>query len=842
MRSPLGSAVVSLLIATGIAGRATGQSVANPPVRPEGTTDLGQVDGLGQAEDLASVMVDQLDAFLRQQTAGIDAERETFWRPADDSPAAWDALVRQRRERLRQILGIADRVEHVGMTADGRFGPHQSPTRAASANQDAAPNLGDAPNFGGLVAESPQVRVYAVRWPAIVDPAPRDGELPSVWGDGLLLLPRGQVLADIVAVPDADQSPEELCGLGGELPAESRFPLRLAAAGCRVIVPALVSREREPRGGRAVLTDREFVHRSAFVLGRTIQGYETQKVLAAADWLAGTGGGRPLGAIGYGEGGHLVAFAAAIEPRIATAGLAGCFASRDAMWREPLDRNLQGFVREFDSPHLGLLISPRGLVVEASSGPDVTIPGDGGAPGRIEPIATERTEAAFAELRRLLDRHASHLGGEPRVDLVAVEDSPDGNDSGDPATPRDGDSGHERRDRFGTRAWTDRFLQRLLEDPGRHTETPRPGGDEPASLTTLSDNEAGLARRRATRLAELDRHNQQLWRESSFVREQYFQDLDRSDLASYRRTIEPYRQRFRDDVIGHFGDPSVPPNPRARKAWSGEGWTGYEVVLDVFPEVIAYGALLLPDDLEPGERRPVVVFQHGLEGRPTGTFLGDHRAYHDHAARLCQRGYVVFAPQNPYLFGDRFRTLQRLAQPLGRTLFSLIVPQHQQIVNWLRSQSYVDPERIAFYGLSYGGKSAMRIPALVTDYCLSICSADFNEWVLKNASSRDRFSYVWTGEYEIFEWNLGGTFNYAEMAALICPRPFMVERGHFDGVGRDEWVAHEYAKVRHLYAAELGIPGRTRIEWFVGPHTIHGQGTTEFLDRHLKFGPRANDD
>ena len=46
------------------------------------------------------------------------------------------------------------------------------------------------------------------------------------------------------------------------------------------------------------------------------------------------------------------------------------------------------------------------------------------------------------------------------------------------------------------------------------------------------------------------------------------------------------------------------------------------------------------------------------------------------------------------------------------------------------------------------------------------------------------------------EWNLGHTFNYAEMAALIAPRPFMVERGHNDGVGIDEMVAYEYAKVR----------------------------------------------
>ena len=156
--------------------------------------------------------------------------------------------------------------------------------------------------------------------------------------------------------------------------------------------------------------------------------------------------------------------------------------------------------------------------------------------------------------------------------------------------------------------------------------------------------------------------------------------------------------------------------------------------------------------------------------------------------RLAEQGFVTFSPQNLYIFGDRFRTLQRKANPLKKTLFSVIVPQHQQITDWLKGLAYVDPTRIAFYGLSYGGKSAMRIPPLVNNYCLSICSADFNEWVWKNASTNSTYSYVWTHEYEIFEFDLGSTFNYAEMAALIAPRPFMVERGHFDGVSSDEAV------------------------------------------------------
>ena len=131
----------------------------------------------------------------------------------------------------------------------------------------------------------------------------------------------------------------------------------------------------------------------------------------------------------------------------------------------------------------------------------------------------------------------------------------------------------------------------------------------------------------------------------------------------------------------------------------------------------------------------------------------------------------------------------------------------------------------------------MRIPALVDNYCLSICSADFNDWVWKNASTRSPYSYVRTGEYEIFEFDLGSTFNYSEMAALIAPRPFMVERGHFDGVAPDERVALEFAKVRHLYSARLGLGNRAEIEWFVGPHTIHAAGTFEFLDRHLGWEP-----
>ena len=91
-----------------------------------------------------------------------------------------------------------------------------------------------------------------------------------------------------------------------------------------------------------------------------------------------------------------------------------------------------------------------------------------------------------------------------------------------------------------------------------------------------------------------------------------------------------------------------------------------------------------------------------------------------------------------------------------------------------------------------------------------------------------------TIEWEMPYWNLGQTFDYAEMAYLMLPRPFMVERGHHDRVGRDPWVAHEYAKVRWLYT-QMGVGDRTEIEYFNGGHSMRLEGTVDFLHKHLRW-------
>ena len=737
-------------------------------------TDLLRWEG-----DIASRLVDNVDLFLLNRWDEQRAEREQIWREAlrgDD----FEEFVEQRREELRYRLGLKDKPS--GLPGPRFLSPVGGTDRVAEGQ--------------GWVARY-------VTWPAF----------GSVHAEGILVEPTtGAVQGQVIAVPDADQRPEDWLALEVSGEVQPQIAAHMAQNGFRVLIPALVHRDLAKRNGRANLTSREFIYRPAFALGRHLIGFELQEILTARKWLSDLGPEAPVGLLGYGEGAHLGLYAAALDPELKAVLLSGDFSTKRDLWNQPLDRNVFGRMRHFGDAELALMVHPRPLILEVSQGPELELPSQGGAPAQLvspslEDVTLEWNRLATYQKQLNQESHAALLGegGDALVE-TSIEAF---------AKALSGMQSFSKADQ-GKVAWDEAAV---MDDADRQQRL----------VQSMID------------------HTQHLLVESPYVRKEYMKDLDTSSLETYERSSAEYRKRFRHEVIGSVGIELASidkARPRTRQSYQGEGWKGYDVVLDLYgkegqgEDVFAYGILLWPEGMQPGEQRPVVVCQHGLEGRPQDIIGGDHPAYHDYAAKLAQQGYIVFAPQNIYIFQDRFRTLQRKANPLQLTLFSVMVDQHQQITNWLAQLPGVDPDRIAFYGLSYGGKSAMRIPALVDRYCLSICSADFNEWVWKNASTRGNYSYVWTGEYEIFEFDLGSTFNYSEMASLIAPRPFMVERGHFDGVAPDETVAYEFAKVRNLYAARLGLADRCEIEWFVGPHTIHGQGTFQFLSRHLNWPPR----
>ncbi|WP_152053238.1 hypothetical protein [Tautonia marina] len=739
----------------------------------------------GSTDEAAQAMVEGLHRFLDRQTAASIERRARHWNRDFSSPEAYARSVEPNRKRLEQIVGAVDsRVEAVAMHL---VGTTEQPAE---------------------IARAEGFRVFTVRWDVF----------PDVQAEGLLLEPEGDAIANLVAMADCDVTPEAFVGLIDGVPPEAQVARLLAEAGCRVVVPVLLDRSSTFSGNPDVamtnLTHREWIWRQGFETGRHPIGYEVNAVRAAIDWFSRADQpALPIGVAGHGEGGLIALYAAALDDRIDAAWVAGYFGNRQEVWREPIARDIWGLLDEFGDAEIASLIAPRALMIEPCRGPQV----DGPPPvngrslaasGTLKAIDREGTVNEFARLIRLtedLDRKRFRMGPVSSTQTLNVGDL-------------------ARRSFLGLL-----FDREVRVDDGQ--EVPAPEWFETAPLP---DPVARMGRW----VRALQDHTQELLRTSEYRREAKWSPLDRSSPDAWPGATDAFREAFREEVIGQIPAATEPLEPRSIKVLDKANFEGYAVEIPVLPDVVASGILLLPKDLAEGERRPVVVCQHGLEGTPDPIVIpGVASPYNSYGAALADLGYIVYAPQNPYIGQDRFRTLQRKLHPLKASLFSVIVRQHERTLEWLNTLPNVDPERIAFYGLSYGGKTAMRVPALIDGYCLSICSADFNEWVVKCTNLYRTLSYLYTIEYDMYEWDLASGFNYAEMAALIAPRPFMVERGHSDGVAPDEWVAFEFAKVRRLYDT-LGIGDRSEITFFNGGHLIKGEATFDFLARHLDW-PRG---
>jgi len=160
--------------------------------------------------DIASRMIDGVDKFLLNELAKSAGTRGRYWQRNLASAEAYEKSVQPNRDRLAHILGVRDQRK----SFDGlEF--------VASTAQPA------------LVGSGKGYDVFSVRWPTIRD----------LHGEGLLLVPRKPNGTDIIAIPDADHSPEMIAGLVKGIPAEAQYARRLVENGCRVLVPTLLSRK-----------------------------------------------------------------------------------------------------------------------------------------------------------------------------------------------------------------------------------------------------------------------------------------------------------------------------------------------------------------------------------------------------------------------------------------------------------------------------------------------------------------------------------------------------------------------------------------------------------------------
>ena len=759
--------------------------------------------------DLSIKMLEGAHKFIEKKIDESIAKRLKLWNRDLTSKEAYEKSVEPNRRRFMKYIGVEDKTQpmvnyNVGI-------PDKYPSvvmEKISTNNDPE-----------LVSETDKYKIYQVRWPV----------LNGVYGEGLLLQPKTKSKADIIAIPDADQEPEQLVGLMPGIAPESQFARHLAENGFQVLVPVIISRTLLFPGKPQQQTYREWLYRQSYHMGRHIIGYEVEKVLAAIDWFKQSDKNVKIGVAGYCEGGLIAFYSAAADKRIDAVLVSGYFNSRQRVWDEPIYRNVWGLLSEFGDAEIATLIAPRPLVIEYSSIPEIidTVKESPDKPAQVEGLPFTGYKGKlqtplFKDVQSEYNRidTLTRQGFQPRAFIYGKKN--------DPVS-------------FGSQTALEKFIFFLGDNSSL-----------PLTNEMPSDNRSSFdaQERQVRQVKEIENHVQWLVRQSDQERNRFFLYKVMPEFADRTWSTKPYhpyyspdrfieqakdyRKYFSEEILGKFDDTLLAPNAHTRKKYDKERWTGYEVTLDVYPNLFAEGILLIPKDIKPGERRPVVVCQHGRNNTPEKMVEGNTTGYNDIAARLAAQGFIVYAPQNPYRWEDQYRWLSRKANTIRKTLFSFIVSQHEQTIHWLQSLPFVDSSRIAFYGISYGGETAMRVPAVLEGYCLSICSGDFGDWTRKVTDTHYEGSFMNSLEWEMPYFNMGSTFSYAEMAYLIFPRPFMVERGHHDIVQPDEWVAYEYGKVRYFYD-QFNLGDKTEIEFFNGGHSMRSDETIEFLHKHLNW-------
>lgn len=143
-------------------------------------------------------------------------------------------------------------------------------------------------------------------------------------------------------------------------------------------------------------------------------------------------------------------------------------------------------------------------------------------------------------------------------------------------------------------------------------------------------------------------------------------------------------------------------------------------------------SVLKPAGFQPDKRYPVVVMVYGGPASQTvkRAWAPDFNQY------LAQHGYVVFSIDN--------RGTPRRGAAFGGALYgkqgTVEVADQLKGVEWLKSQPWVDGERIGVYGWSNGGYMTLMLLAKASDqYACGVAGAPVTDWGLYDTHYTERY-------------------------------------------------------------------------------------------------------
>jgi dienelactone hydrolase len=323
---------------------------------------------------------------------------------------------------------------------------------------------------------------------------------------------------------------------------------------------------------------------------------------------------------------------------------------------------------------------------------------------------------------------------------------------------------------------------------------------------------------------------------------------DAAALATWQNEL---RARLRA-ISGIDTMQSCPLDPQADAPEQCDGYTRTRVVIAVEPDVRMPLYVLTPDDLRPGQRRPVVLAPHGhgsagkaaVAGRADAPELVRTIAQHNYAygVSLVRAGYIVLCPdargfgerREPVmvddgdLLGSSCQVLNHMALPLGQTVTGMWTWDLMRLIDYAATRADCDTTRIGCAGLSGGGWQTLWLAALDERVRCAVVSGHFYGY----KDSLLRLSRNCSCNYVPGLWQLADA---GDIGALIAPRPLLIETGRHDPLNGErglENATEQVAITRQAYAL-LGSQDRLAHTVFEGGHRWDGADVLPWLARWL---------
>ncbi|TVQ34215.1 MAG: S9 family peptidase [Wenzhouxiangella sp.] len=172
-------------------------------------------------------------------------------------------------------------------------------------------------------------------------------------------------------------------------------------------------------------------------------------------------------------------------------------------------------------------------------------------------------------------------------------------------------------------------------------------------------------------------------------------------------------------------------------------------------EQILHYRIIRPSGFEQGKRYPVFFHVYGGPTHRLATNSWSRRALIDQY--MARKGYLVFTLDNRGIVrqGRAFQDAAYLQ--LGR------IEMIDQMIgmDWLKTQDFVDPERIGIFGWSYGGYLALMAAAQYPgEFAAAVSVAPVTDWALYDTHYTER--YLGTPQDQPEAYRQGNVLTYAD--------------------------------------------------------------------------------